>query len=639
MLIAIEGMTTRYCTNTFSGSGSSDKAWLRNVTIDGGEVDVVRFETTNFQLTFEVLDIDGSLQSRAANGNLTGRKVTAKIGFQEISESQFLQLPITYIEDWTLLQDTITWRIRSRFRLSNELSRKIFRYRGVTELLSAITDTQTTFNVPLNESDRFYAANSAPWGNQTKTYLRVDNEIMEYTNKSVGASYDTFTVTRGQLGTTAVDHDAGAKVEEVYYIYDNPFDFLVQVLTNTKYDAPWSSSTALPSWFGLSLDKDDEVDVSQIDSERRKWIVGTNTWEYGFFIDREWDAGEFIRMLLSLLPGYFIYTENAKLGVKVWDFRYKQEGYDLTRWTDGAYDSAATEDSLHLVTHLDLSKGFDPGKGDWSDQAEHSVSAVTSRYGRKQTIHIRPPIYPDIGSDEWDGFRKRYLRNATYGLMRVDTKQWLERWHHQLGDVVSFTHPKMVAMTGGRGQWNDRALTLLKCFARISAEEAHCEFSGLDYDHFQTVDPANGLSLEFFREMDIDDTTMVVDSPGSDTTDANDAYCDMGSMFDGDEAHVTIEATLPGGSSSWYYAEFEIRAGDPTIPSYDKITRRIYFYGSWTGTIRREFVITRPSGSTKNWSRVKVDFIANGDGGINVLSNVKLIQVKVLRDDYTITES
>jgi len=99
--------------------------------------------------------------------------------------------------------------------------------------------------------------------------------------------------------------------------------------------------------------------------------------------------------------------------------------------------------------------------------------------------------------------------------------------------------------------------------------------------------------------------------------------------------HFVIEADLPVGSDAEQYAEFEFRGGDSVAPTYDMQTKRLYYNSAWSGKIRREFVlfITTPALSV---NRVKVDYVARSVSGANELMNIKLKQVKLFRDNYTI---
>jgi len=121
--------------------------------------------------------------------------------------------------------------------------------------------------------------------------------------------------------------------------------------------------------------------------------------------------------------------------------------------------------------------------------------------------------------------------------------------------------------------------------------------------------------------------------PGSNTTGAEDAYYDTATLTEANEVHFVIEADLPAGVDEEQYAIFEFRGGDSVAPTYDMQEKYLYYNSAWSGKIRREFVlfITTPALSV---NRVKVDYV--GKTASASLTNIKLKQVKLIRDNYTI---
>lgn len=100
-----------------------------------------------------------------------------------------------------------------QFQISDNVSKKrqpIFNV-GSTNLTSSINNSQT--NIPVVSADGFYAQILGPDGNYdpiVATFIRVDDEIMEY--GASGISGSTITVTRGTLGSAPDNHDNDSSV-------------------------------------------------------------------------------------------------------------------------------------------------------------------------------------------------------------------------------------------------------------------------------------------------------------------------------------------------------------------------------------------------------------------------------------------
>jgi len=623
MVIEISGMGIYYTTQAFSGITSSYKKWLVSGQIISENVDLLAFENGNFGIDFDVIDPSDTLYSFIVNNNLIGKTVIGKIGFAELAIANFITLPTCYVQSWEILDDKITYRIRARDIKQREFERKLFRAIPVCELTadygSSVATCMTT------STSLFTAATTAYWGNSNKTYIKIDNEIMEYTGKGA----NSFTCTRGQYGTADVTHYDGAKVTELVVVKDNPFDFLVQLLTGDN------GGVTLPEWFGLGFSKTNDVDEMQIQSEKRKWDYPSDTWEYYWTIDEEKNAKEFIKeQVLKLLPAFLIYTETGKIGLKVWDFRAIGEALAYqTTWQKEFKEPKIFSDDRNLLTELYYHYSYDAGKKLTQALTEYTVSYLTTRFGRRKSLDVTPEVYPNIGTAQLTAMLRRYFRNSFYGHMYWNSKSFIKRWISQVGDLMPITDAYLKDFTGGTSGWEDETVMLTKMNIKISKEQSDCDFEGINYNGLPV---AAGSTFYYFlaNESVIDDTTITYGTPGSNATGAEDAYYDTG-MTETNEVHFVIEADLPVGSDAEQYAEFEFRGGDSVAPIYDMQTKRLYYNSAWSGKIRREFVlfITTPALSV---NRVKVDYVARSVSGANELTNIKLKQVKLFRDNYTI---
>ena len=624
LVIEIAGMGIYYATQAFSGMTSSYKKWLVSGQIISENVELLAFENGNFGIDFDVIDPSDTLYSFIVNNNLIGKTVTGKIGFAEIAIANFITLPICYVQSWEILDDKITYRIRARDIKQREFERKLFRAIPVCELTADYSGGGGTLTT--TSTAAFTAATSALWGNSNKTYLKIDNEILEYTTKNA----NSFVATGGQFGTAVVNHYDGATIKEVVVINDNPFDFLVQLMANDN------GGMALPEWFGLDFNKTNDVDEMQIQSEKRKWDYPSDAWEYYWIIDEEKAAKEFIReQVLKLLPGFLFYTETGKIGLKVWDFRAIGEALAYqTAWNKESFDAKTFSDDRNLLTELYYHYSYDAGKKLTQAMTEYTVAELTTRFGRRKSLDVTPEIYPNIGTDQLTSMLRRYFRNSFHGHVYWNAKTFIKRWISQVGDLAPITDAYLKDFSGGTG-WEDETVMLTKMNIKVSKDESNCEFEGINYTGLPVAAGAT-FSYELANESSINDAAVAYGTPGSDVTGAEDAYYDTATLTEANEVHFVIEADLPAGSNAEQYAEFEFRGGDSVGPTYDMQSKRLYYNSSWTGKIVREFVlyVTTPALSV---NRVKVDYVGRSTSGADELTNIKLKQVKLIRDNYTIS--
>ena len=84
VIIEFDGIATKFCTQTFNDITGNHKKLLQNVTILGPRVDLLAFDTTFYGYNFEVLDKSDVVTALFSGDAFTGRKITVKVGFQEL---------------------------------------------------------------------------------------------------------------------------------------------------------------------------------------------------------------------------------------------------------------------------------------------------------------------------------------------------------------------------------------------------------------------------------------------------------------------------------------------------------------------------------------------------------------------------
>lgn len=103
-----------------------------------------------------------------------------------------------------------------------------------TTLTASMTDSDTTATV-VGTGDFLTPFTNPSGGIDTslKLYIRINDEIMRY-ESTTGTTFAT--LTRGQLGTTAVAHDSGDTVDSFYRIEGNSIDLALQFMMSGQVD-------------------------------------------------------------------------------------------------------------------------------------------------------------------------------------------------------------------------------------------------------------------------------------------------------------------------------------------------------------------------------------------------------------------
>jgi hypothetical protein len=633
VVVSINGLTNSYCNATFSGITSTYKKYLKDVKIVGGKINFAEFKTESFGIDFYLVDVDNTFQNEIVSNIIQGVEVTIKIGYQDLAISDFLELPKCYIKEWEVQDDQITFFVRARDKKSIQFKRDLFRNIPSTILDGDITDSDTT--VTVLDTSLFTTARTALWGQtfgvgNRETYIRIGQEIMMYT----ATTSTSFTVTRAQLGTTAVAHYDGEEVSEVYRIYDTLTNYFKQLMTSDR------DGTSLPDTFGLDFSTD-EIDDLQIDTERQCFDTDQATFgsatTFNWIVEDTQNAEEYIaNELLALMPGYIFYTENGKIGIRYWSHYINSEGLAFADWEDVDTENKPVNSDENMVTHVVLKDGYDPGTKRWTDIGEQYLSDIENAYGRKVTITVAPRLYNFTATAYWTKMLKRYFRNSLKGNMLLSNKVFHKKWIHQIGDVLSLTNDKLLYFgTGGGRGWTYETLMLIGSNIFIGSEESYCDNTYINHDAYAEV--SNGVTTQVYNETDMDDETLTYSSDTSSTTESEDAYVDLSSGITADEVHVVLEGELPASADSEEYIDVKVWALKTSLPTReDGNYHRLYYNSEWSGTIR--WYIASYVDNSHSWERVKVDYAFRSTTVANRLSSLKLTMVKMIQDNYSISE-
>jgi hypothetical protein len=196
-------------------------------------------------LSITLIDKNGEVSELVSPGGgivdeIMGRGVTIRLGFADSS------FPDDYVTAFRGVIQGITIQTgRVIFALADANQKRrnqIFRVEKT--YLTAGIDAVTT-SIPVENSGGFYQQILGPAGTYdpgVKTYIKIDNEIMEY--GPAGLAPTSITVTRGARGTTAAIHDPDADVTHYVELTDNALTLALKLMLS-GWAGPYESGVAV----------------------------------------------------------------------------------------------------------------------------------------------------------------------------------------------------------------------------------------------------------------------------------------------------------------------------------------------------------------------------------------------------------
>jgi len=476
----------------------------------------------------------------------------------------------------------------------------------------------------VDSTTAFTAANSAPWGNSTKTYIKIDSEIFEYTAK--GTSPTRFTLSRAQLGTTATAHSIGAIVQEVMLIQDNPYEFLLQILQTggagtLTYDIGVD---------GFGINAGDITDEIQIKNDYNRWLwVNADTTDAleWLIVSPETNASEFIREnILPFIPAYMIYTNEGKIGIKAWDLRIVNEG-DV---------NFSESNIINLNTDVLMSESINRliVNSEWNGtshlRSEMFTFDSTPRYDDR-AVTFSPKLNNTFGGDFELIMIRMYLKCYHNPPVAVKFTTFLANLTLETGDIGGVSHDNLPHYVLGTKGWTAQSIEILNYTLSAKENSVMMRYEGIN---FMTHEKEDTVNTAMYLESDIDDTDLILNVTGSEVIQADDAYIQITPLATPDIITVTLEGDLPGGSSSEENITIQIygkNASGVGVHSY--VEKKLYYDARKSGTIRWEARLYMNVSTTVNY--VKVDWIAESGAVGEKITNLKFIKCKLLVNKIT----
>lgn len=205
-----------------------------------------RASASTFSLTF--LDLNGIMSQFISPGQilnelLGGKEVKIWLGY---ANSSFKSDYFVFFRGYVTSSMAVATKVVLQVTDANFKRKQQIFFLNKTKLTSAITDVQTV--LPLAKTDNLVLPILGPNGTydlSLKTYLRIDNELMEYGATSISGT--NVTVTRGQQGTTLATHNIDTEVANIIYIEGNIVDLALKLMLS-GWGGPYTSNILLSAF-------------------------------------------------------------------------------------------------------------------------------------------------------------------------------------------------------------------------------------------------------------------------------------------------------------------------------------------------------------------------------------------------------
>ena len=265
-----DGADRYFAMNPVSGATRSYMVGLKGLKSISQKITPEEGKSSIGSLEFGLLDKNDRVTALLSNAI---RKKTVELwaGYDGIDESKYIQLTTNLVDDFKLAEN-LTEYIFNTADIQRSIKSKVFKSK-VTSLTAQLNAGATTASVA--DASAFLIVAHPSLG--TCGYVRIDDEIIKWTAKG-GTS---FTIVRGQFGTTDAQHSNGAEVTEVIAFQEHPVAIALKVLLSTGAGTNGAYDT-LPSHWSLGISQS-LVKVSTWESQATDWLNFKSTdLTYGY---------------------------------------------------------------------------------------------------------------------------------------------------------------------------------------------------------------------------------------------------------------------------------------------------------------------------------------------------------------------
>lgn len=412
------------------------KAVSQKITPEEGKSSIGTIE-------FGALDRNDRVTALLASA-IRKKQVELWAGYDGIDESKYIQLATNLVDEITM-GEALTEYIFKTSDLQRSIKTKVFKSK-VTSLTAQLNAGATTATVA--DTTAFLTVVHPSLG--TCGYIRIDNEIIKWTAKG-GTS---FTIARGQFGTTDAQHASGAEVKEVIVFQEHPIAIALKVLLSTGAGTNGAYDT-LPSHWALGIAAA-LVKVSTWESQATDWLNFKSTdltygYQFRFIYDEEVEGKKFIEEeVLKVLNAYAPIGADGVLSFKA--FAPPVPFVDLPKFDEKVVKIKAMDAGLSaLINVAFFSYDHDLIQGEYLKNVEYSDGSSISAHGISDTFTVESRgIRSDLNGanivlDRWNRLKQRFSKPVP----TVQAKAFYSKHLYEAGELINFSHPRLPDLDKG----------------------------------------------------------------------------------------------------------------------------------------------------------------------------------------------
>lgn len=612
--VTFSGVTRGYTSGTYLSISANDKKFIVVASISLLTFNMLTAPLASAGgISFEILDKDDDVTNVLNGDNLIGVDITIALGWQVIGSGDFLSLPVTTIKSAEFNANNLSYNFISE-DARKLIKKRLFRKFPETQLNGALTAAATT--VTVDSTTGFIDAPNLPDFMDSvgtkKAYIRIDNEILGYE----GDSATTFTtVSRGNLGTSALAHEDDAAVTQVFaWNSQSAAEVILTLLLSTAtgdghayydlatYDAGFDE-------MGVGLTST-EVDIDEIEQI-------SQALTFSFFAPLGLKDENTISLLEEkiLKPnGFFMYMKNnGKLTINSFDRLHVEDSFSSVSTLDDdeileVSVTSKEEDMINTIEILPIKDQVTglPRLGLQGPVGTYQIDESVAAYGSTEVpLLYEHSMFGAIGSEAEARliilYRWFYFFSNTPAEVKIEARY--SNIDIEPGDFFQITRSSLPNLRDGTKGWT--AVKAICTGQRINPfSPKPLTIEAFSWDLYTRID--NELTITDAGTPD--DTDLAFSATNDATLETEDAYIDLASVsIDFCISTITLEKPTEAPAGSHETVDITMHVQQPAAT--DLITNDwtfIRYFTEDSDTITYKLIITFIT--THTVDRIKFDW-------------------------------
>lgn len=442
-IIEFDGITTKFCSQTFNDIDSNYKKYIRDFLLEPIQIDVESLNHVFGGYRFSLIDKDQEVTQMIIDEDIFDTRIDVKYGFQEIDRADFIELPPAYITNWQIGNDLLSFDFTSRV-LSRELNSPPCAALSETNLYGYMTPTAPD---PMSVDD------GSLWPSSDGV-IQIGDEFIAYTlNYFDLGKWRLSGLTRGYRGSKAAYHATGDIVTCIVEVSSLAGSFIGRILTTTNAGTNGILDLGIYG-FGAGVDQS-LLDINGILNEDAKynWISGQTTQTFRQIFNKEDESiHNTIEEILQGTPAILRFKNN-KLSVQYYEYDVYDYYVDEITDDDMKINSYQQGDIINILR----SQTYKEKQGSFhNDQRVRLVESVT-KYNDSKLLNITCPqaIGQRIGTAFVNGSMAgqavvyRFLMRFAQENFVLDIDTLYNKIPWEVGDIIRVNSNKLPDFENG----------------------------------------------------------------------------------------------------------------------------------------------------------------------------------------------